>query len=84
MTDTDISPGAVETLAQAFDVLEYPQTAITIRALSAALTQSRAETAAAYERAAEIAYEAAHNTNDISVIRDAILASIPQGDAPND
>ena len=91
MTTIDISPEAVETLAQAFDVLEYPQTAITIRALSAALTKlqqaqtyryigkdmktvlardledqrdealaaltrSRAETAAAYERAADVAY----------------------------
>jgi hypothetical protein len=45
-----------------------------IEALELALTQSRAETAAVIERAAAIAYETAHNTSDISKIRDAIRA----------
>ena len=66
MTDIDISPEAVERLACILEwrggfVKDSTITA-TLRALSAALTQSRAETAAAYERAAEmcIAPEAAH------------------------
>ena len=58
MTDIDISPEAVERLARSDDDYEIGHVqclrfAPTLRALSTALAQSRAETAAAYEAAAE-------------------------------
>ena len=59
MTTTDISPEAVERLACILEgrggFVKDSTITVTLRALSAALTQSRAETAAAYERAAEAA-----------------------------
>ena len=57
MTDIDISPKAVERLADGYSRSIGFGTATTLRALSAALTQSRAETAAAYERAAQLAWD---------------------------
>ena len=59
MTDIDISPEAVERMACILDgrggFVKGNVVVATLRALSAALTQSRAERAAAYERAAEAA-----------------------------
>ena len=59
MTDIDISPEAVERMACILGVrggfVKDNVVVATLRALSAALTQSRAERAAAYERAAEAA-----------------------------
>ena len=60
MTDIDISPEAVEQLARLDENggtcdTQFVGYAATLRALSSALLQSRAETAAAYERAAVVA-----------------------------
>jgi len=61
MTDIDISPEAVERMACILDgrggFVKGNVVVATLRALSAALTQSRAERAAAYERAAEMIRE---------------------------
>lgn len=58
MTDIDISSEAVEQLAHHDDIGgDALRFAPTLRALSASLTQSRAETAAAYERAAHEAWK---------------------------
>jgi GrpB-like predicted nucleotidyltransferase (UPF0157 family) len=50
-----------------------------LRDLLAAEAAGRAEYARGLRDAAAQAYEVAHNTNDISQIRDAILAMIPEG-----
>lgn len=47
-------------------------------AVARAVTVKRAEQARTLRDAAARAYEVAHNTNDISQIRDAILAMIPK------
>lgn len=64
MTDIDISPEAVERMACILDgrggFVKGNVVVATLRALSAALTQSRAERAAAYERAAEMIREYPH------------------------
>ena len=127
MSDIDISPEAVEQLAHHDDIGgDALRFAPTLRALSAALTQSRAETAAVIERAAKLfddgtnvtcaaigrciraiatpdqssalaAIEAAAEARGMrkaaviayqfegnDKLRCAILAAIPQKDAPND
>lgn len=65
MTDPDISPEAVDILIAVWEMGGLQQSELhlltdTCRAQSAALTQSRAETAAAYERAAEMIREYPH------------------------
>ena len=64
MTDIDISPEAVERMACILDgrggFVKGNVVVATLRALSEALTQSRAERAAAYERAAEMIREYPH------------------------
>ena len=101
MTETDISPEAVERLACILEgrggfVKDSTITA-TLRALSAALTQSRAETAAAEARgmrkAAEIAERMEEalrqgysitSANEVGKVYCSILAAIPQGYTTND
>ena len=82
----DITPEAVELLAHCCDGLGYRECAKTLRALSAALTASQAETAAAYEAALDAASgyiqrvygdEWAFLSNPTD--RERILAAIPKG-----
>lgn len=64
MTTTDISPEAVERLACILEgrggFVKDSTITVTLRALSAALTQSRASEAAAYEAVAEMISEYPH------------------------
>ena len=72
--DTDSASNARKYIAKNIRALATPAQSSALAAVIASVHEN------ALRKAAETAYEAAHNTNDISVIRDAILAAIPQGE----
>ena len=90
MTNINISPEAVEHLCTIHEGYEQHGTVATLRALSAALKQSRAETAAAYEllnradqalmeNIPDCLFEGREPEKLVGDIRAATLAAIPKG-----